>query len=109
MLDDKIKATQINVTQQSNDININKLLNMLLTIDKYKVTEFDTPTSGDVTETIKLKSDDSIYATIITEFDTPTSGDITETIVCTDLNINNSVITEFDTPTSGDITETGGA
>jgi len=72
----------------------------------YKVTEFDSPTTGDITETIKLSSDNSTYLTRITEFDTPTTGDITETITCSALSINIKIVTEFDTPTTGDITET---
>ena len=81
----------------------------LLTNSRYRVTEFDTPTAGSITETIKLVSDDSTYATRVTTFDTPVAGAITETIVCSALSVNNAFITEFDTPTSSDITETGGA
>lgn len=72
----------------------------------YKVTEFDTPTAGDITETIKLTADDSTYATRVTEFDTPTSGDITVTITCSEHSLEDRVVIEFDTPTTGNITET---
>jgi len=102
-----INATNLNSMIDGTEQN--NLFNLLLSNDKYKVTEFDTPSAGDITETIKLKSDNSTYATIITEFDTPSAGDITVTLNCSALGLSNKVITEFDTPSAGDITETGGA
>ena len=95
-----------NLKNFNTGIEQNNLFNLLLTNDKYKLTEFDTPTSGSITESIKLKSDNSTYATITTEFDSPTIGDITTTLVCADLGLNNKVVTEFDDIT-GNITETG--
>ncbi len=86
-------------------IEQNNLFVMLLSNDKYKITEYDTPAAGDITETIKLKSDNSTYATIVTEFDTPAAGDITTTLTCSDLDINNKVVTVFNV--DGSITETG--
>ena len=86
-------------------IEQNNLFNLLLTPGRYKVTTFDDPTAGDITETIKLTSDNSTYATITTEFDLPTIGDITTTLVCADLGINNKVVTVFNI--DGSITETG--
>ena len=72
----------------------------------YIETVFDTPTEGDITETMKKSSDNSTFLTKITEFDEPTEGDITITVECVELGIHNKVITEFDSPTEGDITET---
>ena len=102
-------------TPAINDINLNKIIsgieqnnlfNLLLTTGRYKVTEFDTPLAGSITESIKLTVDDSVYATVVTEFDTPAIGSITETLTCTDLGLSSKVVTEFDTPTVSDITET---
>jgi len=90
----------------STSADLNAIFNMFNKVGYYKVTEFDTPTAGDITESIKLTADDSTYATLVTEFDTPTSGDITVTLVCSDLGINRKIVTEFDTPTAGDIKET---
>jgi hypothetical protein len=83
-------------------IEQNNLFNLLLTPDKYKLTEFNI--DGSITESIKLKSDDSVYATITTEFDTPTAGSITASLVCSDLGISNKVVTVFNV--DGSITET---
>ena len=85
-------------------IQQNNLFELLLTPGRYKETTFDDPTSGDITETIKLTSDSSTYATLVTQFDTPTTGDITTTLTCTDLGINNKVVTVFNV--DGSITET---
>ena len=82
----------------------NNLFEMLLQVGRYKVTEFDVPALGSITESIKLTADDSVYATFTTEFDLPTSGDITTTLVCSDLGINNKVVTVFNI--DGSITET---
>ena len=71
----------------------------------YKQTEFDTPTSGNITESIKLTADNSVFATKITRFNTPTSGDITETVVIASEGINVRKITKFDTPVVGNIKE----
>ena len=101
-----IGQNEIAIEDNETAIGQSNLFNVLLTPGKYKITEFDEPTSGDITETIKLTSDDSTYATLITEFDEPTSGDITTTLLCTDLSIHNKIVVEFDEPTSGDITET---
>ena len=97
---------EVNLKNFNTGIEQNNVFNLLLTNDRYKLTEFDTPTVGSITESIKLKSDDSVYATITTEFDTPNQGDITTTLVCADLGLNNKVVTEFDDIT-GNITETG--
>lgn len=43
-----------------------------------KLTAFDTPTSGDITETVT--QGEATVASKVTEFDTPTSGSITETV-----------------------------
>ena len=86
-------------------IQQNNLFNLLLTPGRKKGTKFDTPSQGNITEEIRLVSDNSLYATLITVFDSPTLGDITTTLECTDLNIHNRVITEFDDLT-GEITET---
>jgi hypothetical protein len=99
--------TEARMRNIATGIEQNNLFNLLLNNTRYKVTEFDTPSAGDITESIKNKVDDSIYATVITEFDVPTAGDITETLTCADLGIANRVITEFDTPSTGDVTETG--
>ena len=99
----KVKADKLNNIQTG--IEQNNLFNLLLTPDKYKLTEFDTPTVGSITESIKLKSDNTVYATITTEFDTPTAGSITTTLVCAELGINNKVVVEFNV--DGSITETG--
>jgi len=72
----------------------------------YVVTEFDTPTAGDITETMYKSADDTVFLTKVTEFDTPTTEDITITIECVELGIHNKSVTEFDTPTAGDIKET---
>ena len=72
----------------------------------YIETVFDSPTEGDITETMKKSSDNSTFLTKVTEFDEPTEGDITITVECAELDIHNKVITEFDSPTVGDITET---
>jgi len=72
----------------------------------YKVTEFDAPSPGDITETIKSSADGSVYATRITQFDVPAVGNITVTVQCAALGINNKAVTEFDTPAAGDIKET---
>ncbi len=71
----------------------------------YIITEFDTPTAGDITETM-YKPNDAVFLTRVTEFDEPTAGDITTTLQCTELGIHHKVVTEFDTPTAGDIKET---
>lgn len=97
-----INSTNLNNIETG--IEQNNLFELLLTPGKYRVTEFDTPTAGSVTESIKLSSDDSVYATLITEFDEPTAGDITETLLCGDLGINNKVVTVFNV--DGSITET---
>ena len=72
----------------------------------YVVTEFDTPTAGDITETMYKSADDTVFLTKVTEFDTPTTEDITITIECVEFGIHNKSVTEFDTPTAGDIKET---
>lgn len=72
----------------------------------HKTTEFDTPTAGDITESLRLSADNSLFATRVTKFDAPAAGNITVTIQCAALGINNKVVTEFDTPGAGDIKET---
>ena len=72
----------------------------------YIVTEFDKPTAGDITETMKKTADNSTFLTRVTEFDKPLAGNITVTLECQELGIHNKVVTEFDTPTVDDITET---
>lgn len=102
------EGTPLSSTNMNNietGIEQNNLFNLLLTPGRYKVTEFDTPTAGDITETIKLTADDSTIATLVTEFDTPTSGDITTTLTCVSLGLSSKVVVEFDTPTAGDIKE----
>lgn len=84
----------------------NKLFQLLLTPGRYKVTQFDTPAAGDISETIKLSLDNSAVATYVTEFDVPAAGNITTTLACTFLGIANKVVTEFDTPSLGDTKET---
>ena len=96
---------EVNLKNFNTGIEQNNLFNLLLTPGRYKVTTFDDPTAGDITETIKLTVGDTVYATLVTEFDTPTTGDITTTLVCADLGINNKVIVEFNL--DGSITETG--
>ena len=96
---------EVNLKNFNTGIEQNNLFNMLLTNDKYKLTEFDTPSVGSITESIKLKSDDTVYATITTEFDLPAIGNIQTTLVCADLGINNKVVVEFNI--DGSITETG--
>jgi hypothetical protein len=97
----------------ANDFNLGvsqyKLFEMLLSPDKYQGVKFDTPNTGDITEEIRLKSNNSLYANFVTQFDTPNSGDITTTLECDALNIHTKTVTEFDTldgfaiKTSGDI------
>jgi hypothetical protein len=101
----RVKQAIESLTPQSADDQA-RLLQLILTNDKYKVTQFDTPSAGSITETIRLKEDDSAYATLVTVFDSPTTGDITTTLQCTDLGIHNRVIVEFDTPSAGEIKET---
>ena len=96
---------EVNLKNFNTGIEQNNLFNLLLTPGRYKVTTFDDPNLGDITETIKLTVDDTTYATLVTEFDTPNQGDITTTLVCADLSINNKVIVEFNI--DGSITETG--
>ena len=72
----------------------------------YIEVQFDEPTEGDITETMKKSEDNSVFLTKVTEFDEPTEGDITTTVECVELGIHNKVVTEFDEPTEGDITNT---
>jgi len=72
----------------------------------YVVTEFDTPTEGDIQQKMYKSEDDSLVVTYTTEFDEPTEGDIKETVETADGEIYNEKITEFDEPTEGDIKET---
>ena len=72
----------------------------------YVVTEFDTPTEGDIQQKMYKSADDTLVITYTTEFDKPTEGDITETVETADGEVYNEKITEFDSPTAGDITET---
>lgn len=72
----------------------------------YKVTEFDTPSAGNITETVKKISDDSVFGTKVTLFNTPTIGNIQETLIISSIGINVVKTTEFDTPSSGKIKET---
>lgn len=72
----------------------------------YTVTEFDTPTEGDIQQKMYKSADDTLVVTYTTEFDKPTEGDITETVETADGEVYNEKITEFDEPTEGDIKET---
>lgn len=72
----------------------------------YKVTAFDTPTAGNITETIKKTSDDSVLGTKVTLFNTPSPGNIRETLAITSLGISVAKTTVFDSPVVGQITET---
>ena len=72
----------------------------------YVLTEFDTPTEGDIQQKMYKSEDDSLVVTYTTEFDTPTEGDIKETVETSDGEVYNEKITEFDEPTEGDIKET---
>jgi hypothetical protein len=97
-----INATNLDNIEKG--IQQNNLFEMLLQVGRYKVTTFNDPTAGDITETIKLTADDSTYATLVTEFDTPTADDITTTLTCADLGISVKVVTVFNI--DGSITET---
>lgn len=87
-------------------IEQSNLFALLLTPGRYKLTKFDYPEEGIITEEIRLTSDNSLYATFTTQFDTPTAGDIQTSLTCTDLGIETVVTTEFDAPEAGQITET---
>ena len=93
-----------NLDNLETGVQQNNLFEMLLQAGRYKVTTFDDPALGSITETIKLTVDDSTYATLITEFDTPTADDITSTLTCADLGISVKVVTVFNI--DGSITET---
>ncbi len=68
------------------------------------VTEFDTPTAGDITETITDTATTDVIATRLTEFDTPSAGQIQVTVSVT--GKGSAVhVTTFDAPTAGDIQE----
>ncbi len=95
-----------NLNNIEDGIEQNNLFRLLLTPGRYKVTEFDTPTTDNITETIRDSGDHSVIATLVTEFDTPSGDDITVTLTCSDLGIQNVVVIEFDTPTTDNITET---
>jgi hypothetical protein len=95
--------------------NINKIEAKLLSLafdgvitlpGYYKTTEFDKPSPGDITESLRLSADNSLFATRTTQFDTPAAGNITVIVECPELGIHNRIVTEFDTPTVGDIKET---
>jgi hypothetical protein len=94
----------VNLNKIISGIEQNNLFNMLLTPARYKVTTFDDPAAGDITETIKLTVDDSTYATLVTNFDLPAAGDITTTLLCADLDLHNKVVVVFNI--DGSITET---
>ena len=68
------------------------------------VTEFDTPTSGDILETLTATSGVATVATRLTEFDTPGAGQIQVTVTVAGVGIATHVTT-FDAPTAGDIQE----
>ncbi len=72
----------------------------------YKVTAFDTPAVGNITETLYKTADNSIFATRTTEFDQPIAGNIRVTLTCTAKGINSVTVTEFNQPTAGQIKET---
>lgn len=95
--------------------NMNKIETKLLSLafdgvitlpGYYKTTEFDKPSPGDITESLRLSADNSLFATRTTQFDTPAAGNITVIVECPELGIHNRTVTEFDTPTVGDIKET---
>jgi hypothetical protein len=58
-------------------------------------TEFDTPTPGDIRETIKNTISEAVVATITTEFDTPSAGQIQETLYVVEDDITIRKITTF--------------
>lgn len=96
----------LNMNNIETGIQQNNLFEMLLTNDRYKDYKFDIPAVGNITEEIRLKSDNSLYASYLTEFDVPNVGDITTTLTCTDLGISNKVITAFNPAVGVDIRET---
>ncbi len=84
------------------------LFEMLLSPNKYSGTKFNVPELGDITEEIRMKADDSLYAIMVTKFDKPNPGNITTTLLCSALGIHTRVITEFNTIDGYDVKETGG-
>jgi hypothetical protein len=90
----KVDAQKLNNIETG--IEQNNLFNLLLTPGRYKSTQFNTPTAGDVTETIYITEGNVVFATLVTEFDTPSVGAITETLQCDELGILNKVTTLFD-------------
>lgn len=67
-----------------------------------KVTQFDVPSAGAITET--LKEGAITMATRVTLFDVPAAGNIQETVTYKGRSFRK--VTQFDVPTAGQITET---
>lgn len=93
-----VYATVENADDGTAGTSLNRALLMAMQGFIAAVTEFDTPTTGDITET------NSDGDTLVTEFDTPSTGDVTETFTSGTQVITR--VTKFDTPTTGDITVT---
>lgn len=96
---DRMKAIHDGIEQ-------NNLFNMLLTPGRYIDDIFDYPNAGDITQEIRVSSDNSLYASLVTEFNSPSTGNITVTLECTDLGIHTKIVTEFNVPSSGRIRTT---
>lgn len=58
-------------------------------------TEFDTPSAGDITETIKVTLSGDVVATRVTEFNKPATGQIKETLSITEGSVSVAKVTTF--------------